>query len=282
MTALLLAMILAAGMMTGCGKKEEPTADTGKNAASLTDAVNAAVDGALEETPDEKEPAEDASAANVQLTDAAKQALASLETDYNSINWGSVYTLGDYEGIVVSVAPYEDDMGFWSLFVGITNLYDSDISFYAEAEALGADGESCGECVYYTSAIGSGNTVIGWFYCSDTEPDGRIHWSDIEVEEAFGKYSPWECDWSLKGSIEDMQLEYHIYCPNEEKEVDDDDLIFLILDDNGNIIGWADDYIDTCVGKEGYSTTIDVYDYNQSAGNPAGVAVFANTITDED
>ena len=106
---------------------------------------------AVEETPDavdENEKSTDVNAedttttqttANANLDSEIASTLNGLNTDYNKVKWGSVYSIfPDNPGIVISVAPgklFNEDI----LVVAITNLYDQEISFSGSAKARGKD-----------------------------------------------------------------------------------------------------------------------------------------------
>lgn len=167
--------------------------------------------------------------------------LSQLGTDYNKVNWGVTYSPEGMEGIVISVAPYWDGSTY-SLILGITNLYDASVTFSAKAYAKDSNGNTVGEKSIYDVGFGPGNTIIHEIYCYDGTPTGEIHWEEIELKESkYDEYAYWESDWELKSDSNGyVNVNYNIY---SDSTMTPGYVNFLMLDKDGNIIYYGDDYV---------------------------------------
>lgn len=216
---------------------------------------------------------------NSTLSADVEKAITSLTTDYNKVCWGSRYSpFADKPGVVISVTPctvFGDEYG---LIVAVTNLYDEDISFAGSGSALGRSGNVLGDTYIYNPCIGSGNTIIDVIACGTEEmPDGRIHWEDLDLSEAIGKYVPWEADYSGSGNGKDglININYEMYA-TYGTPCNGEAIYAVLLDENGFAVGVASDYASSIGANEKYSGKIGI------SGNPdelmlaKGVAMFAN------
>ena len=208
------------------------------------------------------------------LSEEAQAAMDSLDTDYNKINWGVQYSLGDIEGIIISIAPYSDGYSDY-LLVGITNLYDMDITISGEAYPKGLSGEQVGKSSIYDVCIGPANTAIHKIYCSDV-PTGEIHWEDVEVSEVeYSRSVYWEADWSLeKDESENYIVNYIIDCAETIRG--SQNVSAVILDAAGNVLAANDDYIYDKVTEA--SGTVKTYE-REFDRTPADIALFVNPYT---
>lgn len=199
---------------------------------------------------------------NSTLSADAENRIKQLDTDYQKINWAVRYSAGDEAPyVVISVAPYVFYDQYY-LLIGVTNLYDRDISFSGTASAKGGDDEVIGDTFLYAGVIGSGNTVFGEICCSDELPDGRIYWSDCEISyDVYKNYVPWEADYQLSGNYEDeaLTIDYSIYGTGGKTTVPGC-VTFLLLDESGNVMAKGEDYVDEEIAPgDAYEGQIKVY-----------------------
>ena len=141
-----LAIALAATcMFSGCGKETkqnvQPAEETYKNTESETsEECAAAQEEFSEEVVDTEESIDDEWTDEAsELDEEVASVLANVDTDYNSVYWGTSYSIfEDLPGVVVSITPcmQKDQYG---LLVAITNLYSDDIWFNGSAVALDED-----------------------------------------------------------------------------------------------------------------------------------------------
>ena len=208
-----------------------------------------------------------------------EKALKEIQTDYSKVLWGSRYQLFEnMPGVVASVTPckiYGDDYG---LVVAITNLYSEEISFSGSASALGSNDSILGDTFIYNCCIGTGNTIISIIDCGNEEmPDGRIRWEELDLNQAMGKYVPWEAD--FKGSNDPyggIQVDYELYTTSGA--ACSGDLIYaLILDEDGFVVGVGSDFVPSIAANDRYKGTISVSG-NEELKHAKNVALFINTV----
>lgn len=232
-----------------------------------------------EEIADVEEESEDkkGTLTTVALEADVKGALASLDTDYQRVYWGVQYSLfEDYPGIVVSVTPCQifDDN---AIIVAITNLYDANYSFTADATALGTDGSDIGNNFIFRPNIGPGNTVIEYINCGENIPDGRIHWDNCSLEESLTTYVPWEADYEAKMSDakDSIIVDYSIYA-SDGTECRGDLLTVLFLDETGFVLGIAEDVFDDIPKDEKQQSSVEFYADKMILSQVKGLAMFTN------
>ena len=212
-----------------------------------------------------------ASATSSYLSEKSQSILNGLETDYSKINWGVQYSPTGMDGVVISVAPYTaSNLSF--LLIGVTNIYDQDMTFSARAVAKGIDGQEIGNVSFYELAIRPGNTIVKAVYCSDI-PTGELHWDTIELPEVHDKSVYWESDWTIK-TDQNGYFEVPYRLVSEENMVPGF-VTAVILDANGNILAVEDDY-NTNEGTD-ISGTISLYT-KDLGGTPADLAMFSNPL----
>ncbi len=205
------------------------------------------------------------------LSSEAQSILDGLETDYSKVKWGVQYSPTGMDGVVISVAPYAaSNLSF--LLIGVTNLYDQDITFSAKAIAKGASGQEVGNASFYELAIRPGNTVVKTIYCNDA-PTGELHWDYIELPNVYDKSVYWESDWTIT-TDKDGYFEVPYRIVSEENMVPGS-VTAVILDANGNILAVEDDY-NIEEGKD-LSGTISLYT-KDLGGTPADLAMFSNPL----
>ena len=213
---------------------------------------------------------------NNTLSAKTQSILSSIDTDYNKINWGVVYSPFEDEGVVISIAPYSEG-GTPGLVIGITNLYNKDVTFSGKGYAKNSSGGKVGDVYMFNSAIGSGSTIIQTVPCFDGVPTGEIHWDEIELPNCYEEYVPWEGDWSIKtDSYDNFVVDYKI---NSNKTMMPGYVTFMLLDSNGNILDVVDDYnSDKGTNTQGsVNTYSDIQDYGKA---PADVAMFVNPVAE--
>ena len=194
------------------------------------------------------------------------------ETDYSKVNWGVTYPIDGYEGLTISVTPYVDDYGIWYLIVGATNVYDTQITLSATAQAKDSTGAVIGDTFAYMD-IGSGNTNLFKIRCEEGKtPNGEIHWEDIKISESYRTYVPWVADWNISSPSDgELKLDYTITMADTATV---GQVYGLLLDSKGYVIDVFDDYI----GDKGKTMTDDdtMYRSDIMQSGAADVAFFAN------
>lgn len=208
--------------------------------------------------------------------------LASLDTDYAKVSWGTSYSIfDDLPGLVVSLTPcmqYDS----YGLVVAITNLYNEEMTFAGNAVALDQDGNEIGEMYIYEPNIGTGNTAVAVIDCGQSMPDGRIQWTECETLETTASYVPWEADYQVTGNPaeECLNVEYSFYA-SDGTACTDATVTVCLLDEDGLVIGVGADYIPELGEDENYGGTISVYGDKDILALTKGVAMFANPYTAE-
>lgn len=213
------------------------------------------------------------------LSPEAEELLSELQTDYHKINWGVRYPVSEeLPYLVISVAPfmsYDENC----LLIGITNLYDRDISFTGSATAVSKDDEVVGSAYVYTGTVGSGNTVFQPIYCGSKLPDGRIKWENCSIEtELYESYVPWEADYTLtKNADGRLTLVYSLYGKDGAETVPGN-VYAILIDDRGNILAFGKDFsADTVPSGEKYGSGIVFYLDNYMLAGTADVCMFATS-----
>ena len=194
------------------------------------------------------------------------------------MNWGVTYDFGEeLEGVVISVTPcimYDN----YYLLVGVTNLYNKDISFSANAQAKDASDNIVGDGFFFNTCIGAGNTAINLIDCGDNTPDGRISWSDVEVGESYRSYVAWEADYAVSGNPNDSYLtvDYEMYATDGSRAFEGDLVTVLLLDEHGFVVGVGTDYGDETAPGSKYIGSTNIYADAASLSLTKDVAIFAN------
>lgn len=214
------------------------------------------------------------------LPEEAKRMLNSLETDYHKVNWQAVYSAGEgASGVIISVYSFGTG-NECCVIIGITNLYDTDISFEGNVVALNADMEKIEERYIYKSAIGSGYTVIEQIFCEDTVPADKLIWNNCEIStDVYCRYIPWEADWGLSGNPADghVVVGYTIYGIDTTAFVPGTTDFFL-LDDDGNIMAVGEDYVnDEIKADEFYKGIVNVYGEEEQLKQTKDIAMFVES-----
>lgn len=164
-------------------------------------------------------------------------------TNYNKIAWDVVYSpVSYYEGVVVSAATYQIQNTDY-LLIGVTNLYDCEMTFYGRGNLKDNDKQ----IQVSEQAIGSKNTIVRSFELLK-ETDCSIKWEDLDIRptyELYGglEYIPWEMECKeldelgrLKAGIkrEDtttFACEYYIYSNDKEHRNGTLGYVYLFLVD---------------------------------------------------
>ena len=205
------------------------------------------------------------------LSAESQSILNGLDTDYSKVNWGVQYSPTGMDGVVISIAPYtSSNLSF--LLVGVTNLYDQDITFSAKAIAKGTSGQEVGNSSFYELAIRPGNTIVKTIYCSDI-PTGEIHWDYIELPKVYDKSVYWESDWTIQTDKDGFfEVPYRIV---SEENMVPGSVTAVILDASGNILAVEDDY--NIEEGTDLSGTISFYT-KDLGGTPSDLAMFSNPL----
>ena len=203
------------------------------------------------------------------LSEEAKAMLSQQETDYRKVYWNVEYSLPNMDGVIVSIAPYvKNEMNY--LVVGITNLYNKDITLYAEGYAMDAKKNDIGKLVIFEDAIRTGQTVIRQVYC-DGDPTGAIHWDTAEIREPSGKSVYWEADWGLRSDSEGYKIDYQIV----SSEIMKPGYVWtLMLNSTGRVVECYEDFNDNA----GSTVSGTINTYKDSIEGAVDVAFFANPL----
>ncbi len=204
------------------------------------------------------------------LTDEAMGVLSTLETDYSKVHWGVVYSPEGMDGLVISVAPYvEGDLTY--LIIGFTNIYNQTIAVTADGYVKDVNGNDIGTVYAYQAALGAGSTILCKVYC-DGIPTGEIHWNSVEATQPYGEYQIWSSTWQLMTDSDGYY--YADYTMNSSSKMRVGDVWLLVLDSNGDIIGYGEDYNAT----EGTAAEGKIDFYTKDLGNFEQVAMFSNPV----
>ncbi len=211
------------------------------------------------------------------LSPEAEELLSELQTDYHKINWGVRYPVSEeLPYLVISIAPfmsYDENC----LLIGITNLYDRDISFTGSATAVSKDDEVVGSAYVYTGTVGSGNTVFQPIYCGSKLPDGRIKWENCSIEtELYESFVPWEADYTLtKNADGGLTLAYSIWGSGGTETVPGN-IYAMLIDGSGNVLAFDKDFsADRIPAGEKYEGKINFDQDNDMLAGAADVCMFA-------
>ena len=223
---------------------------------------------------DGSEPEEDEYEEDSYITPEAKALLDSLYTDYNKVNWIVRYSLGDLDGLIVSLAPYYDGNNFY-LVVALTNLYNTDLTFSSWISAKGLDGEEVGSVFMYEKALGPAGTTVQAILCDDV-PTGELYWEDIDINETkYASSAYWESDWDIRTD------ENGYFCVDysllSDEEMTPGTVSAILVNGDGDIIACGRD------GNNNRGTTatgtINYYK-KEFFETPTDVAIFANPYGD--
>ncbi|SEL93729.1 hypothetical protein SAMN04487770_12144 [Butyrivibrio sp. ob235] len=208
------------------------------------------------------------------LTSEQEKILAKLENDYSKINWGVQYSPKDMDGIIISVSSYmEDTMPF--LVIGITNIYNDDVTFSATGYAKGKSGQEVADISIYETAIRPGNTIIKSVYC-DSTPTGEIHWDNIELPEVYETSAYATGDWTFTTDSDGYYM--------VDYSIKSDDYMMpgyvtaVLVDSNGNILDMAYNF----TTDKGYTVSDSIKFYEKEySRRVADVAMFTNPLIED-
>ena len=276
---------LAISMLTGCVRVTiDDGRDTPQNSVSTTEAsVEDTSKEVGEAAENETDSSTDAQALNATLNldkrvkvespycpDEVVDFLNSLETDFTKVKWGVVYPVTDMEGIIISVTPYMKGTES-HLIIGITNLYDQDLTIKSEGFAKDTSGNNTADLKFEDKGVGAGNTVIHDVTCKDF-PSGEISWTGIEIPDTSAEYVLWDGNWALGN---DMEFSYEF---TGEKDMVPGEITALLLDSEGYVLDCITDN-NTNVGKTASGSMKS--DYDDSSNELSNVAMFVNPIAAE-
>ena len=148
------------------------------------------------------------------VSDDVKERLEALDSDYNKVNWDYVTTPFDDEDIVISTVVAK-----W----GVNYTSGSEI----EDEEVYVSGYS----------IGPGNTIITKIDTTEAT-DGEIEWDDDDIHEAYrDEFCPFSIEWTMPENTLDFDRELIDVEVSLDKVSYSFDVIGLVLDENGKVIG---------------------------------------------
>lgn len=209
-----------------------------------------------------------------------RRALEGLDTDYSKIRWGIEYVLSDdYPGVVVGVAPYYTDP-YHYLAVAVTNVHPVDIVFSGDFHAKSEGGEDVGSGFFFKEHIGSGCTIMIPVSCgTDEAPDGRLSWTNIQIETADKSAgTSWTSDWEIskdplfKRAGADLRIR-----GTGIRNPDIKNVSAFLLDDKGNILSGAQQYIHDKPLIGDYRVELDFYIDEKAQERIDDMAVFICT-----
>lgn len=215
---------------------------------------------------------------STKISKEVREVLDSLETDYSKVKWGVEYSFAqDIPGLVASVSMYNDGYSNW-LVVALTNAYNIGIEFNGKMTALDKQGNEIGSTFVYEPCIGSANTVAYRIYCGSDMPDGRVRWTDCEVYEASEnkEYIPWEMDYSVNQKDGAIVIDYTVGATN--KDLPSANFSFLLLDKDGFILDFVDDFADSAKKNSTYKGSVNSYLSDDLVPELKALAVFGNPV----
>ena len=234
--------------------------------------------GGIGRVGDESEP-EPVSDPYASLSPEVGKVLSTIESDYSKIRWGVIYPLSEqYPGVVVSISPYDTDP-YHYLAVAVTNVHSVEVTFTGSMEAKSDDSSVIGMGSFYEEHLGPGQTIISLLYCgTDKLPDGRIHWSDVQIKKAEDdRYIPWEADWSLSKSPGYRSAKAELAVTGDGGDPHLKKVDGLLIDDKGFILSGAEAYVYDIKPQEGrISTELEFYATEHALERISDMAVFAN------
>lgn len=257
----------------------EPSIDDDDMGETDTDIDDADEDDADTEDADTEDNSGsfEVGSADSSLSADAERALASLDTDYQKVNWVITYApFEEYPNFIVSVTPYVD-YGDYCLLLAFTNLYEEPLSFSGDVMVYTEDGSEAGSSYVYTGTLCKGNTLIETVNCGDTLPDGGLEWSDCSLSEPYKEYAAWEADVNIDGDPGDGYLtaEYSITSV-ENEDMTPGDIAVILLDGEGTVIAVGSYYDDEVVaaGDAGRGS-FSIYQEESLLTQVADFAMFA-------
>ncbi|MBO4912399.1 MAG: hypothetical protein J5504_06705 [Butyrivibrio sp.] len=282
---LVMATVFATYMLTGCGnfavKEENSAAEKSvavTEASTEADEDDEAVEATSEAVENETDDAAEAQTQKVALDtnkrvevespycpDEVIDFLNSLETDFTKVKWGVVYPVTGMEGVIISVTPYMKGTES-HLIIGITNLYDQDLTIKSEGFAKDTSGKNTADIKFEDKGVGAGNTVIHDVACKDF-PSGEISWTNIEIPDTSAEYVVWDGVWSFS---KDMVFTYEL---TADKEMVPGEVTALLLDSEGYVLGSVTDN-NTGSGRAASGSMKS--DYDNSTNDLCNVAMFVN------
>lgn len=212
------------------------------------------------------------------LDPKVRSALEKLDGDYAKIRWGCEYSIfGDFPEIVVSIAPYYTDP-YHYLAVAVTNVTPEEVVFSGDMQAKAADDEVIGTGFFFKEHIGSGCTIMLPVFCgTDKAPDGRIHWSNVELEAAEEEVSlPWTSEWNISKDPSFKRAQAKVLIGETGFITPDIKMISAFLvDGEGNILSGATEYFHEKPVFGRYQADLDFYIDGPSQERISDMAVFA-------
>ncbi len=208
------------------------------------------------------------------LTTEQQSVLDNLETDYGKINWDVQYSPKNMDGIIISEAAYMEDK-YPYVLVGITNIYNQDVTFSGKGTATGKGGKEVASFSVFEEAIRPGSTILKAVYCDGT-PTGEIYWEDLDLPNVYGESTYWEGDWALST---DSDGYYKVdYSLTSDDYMTPGYVTIVLLDKNGYVLDVAYDYNNT----KGYSVSDSISFYTKDfGGKVVDGAMFTNPLVEK-
>ena len=221
--ALLLATLIGSmAVFTGCGAKKEASVETVQEEATK------------ETVEAEPKFAEKVSSENP-LSDDVQAQWDSLDTDCSKINWKTVYSAPNSEGIVVSETYFNSiESGKYHLVVAFTNLTGAAAKMSFEGYAEDVKGNVVADLLESDVEIGPENTLVREYTCDYEELSGEIDWKNFTVEASDKEYVPVEYEVELV-----LKSDYIIEATRITDDVlftDTEHAYGCVIDKDGNIL----------------------------------------------
>lgn len=173
-----------------------------------------------------------------EVSDDVKERLEALDSDYNKVNWDYVTTPFDDEDIVISTVVAKWGVNY-TVFVAATNLHDEQYDIDVDGILKDTSGSEIEDEEVYVSgySIGPGNTIITKIDTTEAT-DGEIEWDDDDIHEAYrDEFCPFSIEWTMPENTLDFDRELIDVEVSLDKVSYSFDVIGLVLDENGKVIG---------------------------------------------
>lgn len=243
------------------GKSEEPTSST---------EIVTTEDGSVD-----SEEATTESTSEFSTTSSTK--VKDDDSNYNKVKWQYESSFSDYPDLVVSATRVSD-----GVLIAVTNNGNNTISFSGTVSVMSDSGSKLGNTTLIESCLPSGGTTVSGVTC-ETSSGLSLQWNSYEVSESHATPGAFTAKVNLDTSSV-MESEYgdsayvNFEC-NAETNCSFASMYVLVLDSNGNVIGYSIAFPeDTTAGNTTTGDTLVLGDA-YSLKNAAAIAVFTNPIS---
>lgn len=204
--------------------------------------------------------------------------LKSSKASMLEINWDKSFCLSkETDGVVVSTLLFKDEYDDY-LLVGFTNTYETDVSVMTEFDALASDGSKAGNQFAYCSCLAPGDTYFISVFCMDKAPSGEIDFRSVVISNSLYKSSKLEItSKTMWGEADHLSLNTNLELYNGSPVLVSAGLITVIaLDDDGNLLGFSQNFCDDIIPGRTVKTNITTYGINGELQEYKDIVIFCN------